>query len=89
MSDKRQAYVAALVERLLERGREAKLEAERATLSGSEQADFQQGRSLAYYEVLDTARNLAISFGITDSAFTSLNLEHELLRSAKEKAAND
>ena len=84
MSNTHSAYLETLISTLLERAREAKLDAESATTNNGS-ADFQQGRSIAYYEVLDTARNLAIAFQLSDSELIPLNLEKELLRSVPPK----
>jgi hypothetical protein len=63
--------------------REAAVGAERDRLAaaGTEDASFQSGRSMAYYEMASLMRQQAIAFGLSeaDIAFEGFNPDHDAI----------
>lgn len=76
-------YLRDVIQLLTERAREAKARRDSLRASGDrEQAAFEQGRALAYYEVVSTLLNELESFGIPRHAVgvpATFDADRELL----------
>ena len=74
-----QLFVRDIVVEILHRLREAKKTA-RARVPGSVDRSFEEGRALAFYEVLSHMKNKTVGFGIplTALGFDGIDLEKEL-----------
>jgi len=76
-------YLRDVVQLLLERAREAKSRRDSSRASGDgEQTAFEQGRALAYYEVVSTLLNELETFGISRDAVgvpATFDADRELL----------
>lgn len=83
MSDGLAEFVTLLVERLMDRARKAREDAENPRPGIP--AEFEQGRHVAYYEVLDIAKSIAVIHDIDIPQIRLLNLEKELLSSEGSK----